>query len=289
MPKYLLVLIYSGLCLIGQAQKKDWVVTIATRHGEMIAVLYDDTPKHKANFIKLAKAHYYDSLLFHRVIAGFMIQGGDPQSRKAGPQETLGSGGPGYSIDAELMPNHFHKKGALAAARLGDQQNPTKASSGSQFYIVQGTVLSPQAARDLTIDQGKLNTALQLFVNKPENQAYRDSLSKLYASGNREAFKKKVFSLVPRIEEATGAVVTKPVPPERLAAYTTVGGTPTLDDAYTVFGEVIRGIDVIDRIAAEKRNASDRPLQDVRMMVSVRELSRKKITKIYSYHYPPKK
>src|SRR6478736_9863911 len=144
-----LVVIFSN-CL---AQKKDFVITIKTSYGEMVAILYDETPKHKANFIKLAKEHYFDSLLFHRVISGFMIQGGDPNSKKAKPGESLGNGGPGYLIDAEFNPKLFHKKGALAAART---DNPEKASSGSQFYIVQGAVLSSSAAEELKADQPKL-------------------------------------------------------------------------------------------------------------------------------------
>ncbi|HET7179581.1 MAG TPA: peptidylprolyl isomerase, partial [Chryseosolibacter sp.] len=123
----------------GCAQKKDQLVTIKTRFGDMVAILYDATPKHKANFLKLVKEHYYDSLLFHRVMEGFMIQGGDPDSRHAAKGQRLGNGGPGYTIDAEFNPRLFHEKGALSAARLSDQMNPQKASSGSQFYIVQGT------------------------------------------------------------------------------------------------------------------------------------------------------
>src|SRR6187401_2527174 len=117
---FLLILVSS----CGQ-DKNDYVVTIKTKYGDMVAILYDETPKHKENFIKLAKEHYFDSLLFHRVIQGFMIQGGDPDSKKAQPGQRLGSGGPGYTVDAEINPKYFHEKGALSAARLNDQQNPT--------------------------------------------------------------------------------------------------------------------------------------------------------------------
>src|SRR6266516_566856 len=137
----ILVLVIVSLFTKTHAQKKDFVITINTKYGDMVAILYDETPKHKANFIKLAKEHYFDSLMFHRVIAGFMIQGGDPNSKKAKPGENLGMGGPGYTVEAEFNPKFFHKKGVLAAARTGGPSNPTKASSGSQFYIVQGTVL----------------------------------------------------------------------------------------------------------------------------------------------------
>ena len=263
--------------------KKDFVITIKTNYGEMVVILSDETPKHKANFIKLAKEHYFDSLLFHRVISGFMIQGGDPNSKKAKPGEALGNGGPGYLIDGEFSPKLFHKKGALAAARTN---NPEKASSGSQFYIIQGKVLTGSAAEELKIDQPKLRQALQQFLAKPERASLRDSLSKLYSTTTREAFNKKVFSLVPQIEKETGTKLTKDVSPEMIKAYTTIGGTPHLDGDYTVFGEIIKGLDVLDKIADVKKDGADRPLEDVRMFVSVEELSKKKITKLYGYQYP---
>ena len=289
MLRYIILVLVVGLATHAHAQKpskKDFVVTIKTSFGEMAAILSDETPKHKANFIKLAKAHYFDSLLFHRVIAGFMIQGGDPNSKKAKSGEALGMGGPGYTVDAEFNPKLFHKKGALAAARTGGPSNPAKASSGSQFYIVQGTVLSSSAAEDMRFDQAKLNQGLQQFVSKPEHQNMRDTLGKIYYSGDMEAFKKKAFSLVPEIEKETGIKIMKDVLPEMVSAYKTIGGTPFLDGDYTVFGEVIKGLDVLDKIAAVKTSSSERPLEDVRMFVSVEELSKKKITKLYGFHYP---
>jgi peptidyl-prolyl cis-trans isomerase B (cyclophilin B) len=282
----LLILVIFVLPLMSYGQKtskKDFVVKIKTNYGEMEVILYDETPKHKANFIKLAKEHYFDSLLFHRVITGFMIQGGDPNSKKAKSGEPLGNGGPGYLIDAEFNPKLFHKKGALAAARTN---NPEKASSGSQFYIVQGAVLSSTAADELKVDQSKLRPALQQFLAKPENASLRDSLSKLYSTTTREAFNEKVFSLIPQIEKETGTKLTKDVSPEMIKAYTTIGGTPHLDGDYTVFGEVVKGLDVLDKIVAVKKDGMDRPLENVRMFVSVEELPKKKITKLYGYQYP---
>ncbi|HEV8512646.1 MAG TPA: peptidylprolyl isomerase [Cyclobacteriaceae bacterium] len=282
----ILTLFAFSLIVSAYAQKpskKDFVITIKTNYGEMVVILSDETPKHKANFIKLAKEHYFDSLLFHRVIPEFMIQGGDPNSKKAKPGQSLGTGGPGYLIDAEFSPKLFHKKGALAAARTN---NPEKASSGSQFYIVQGKVLTGSAAEELKVDQSKLRLALQQFLAKPERASLRDSLSKLYSTSTREAFNQKVFSLIPQIEKETGTKLTKDVSPEMIKAYSTIGGTPHLDGDYTVFGEVIKGLDVLDKIAAVKKDGSDRPLEDVRMFVSVEELSKKKITKLYGYQYP---
>jgi cyclophilin family peptidyl-prolyl cis-trans isomerase len=269
-----------------KSNKNDYLVTIKTSYGEMVAILYDETPKHKANFIKLAKEHYFDSLLFHRVIPGFMIQGGDPDSKKAAPGQPLGQGGPGYTIDAEFNPKFFHEKGALSAARLGNQMNPTKASSGSQFYVVQGTVVPQSGIEELKIDQFKFNTAFRQVMQNAANKPLIDSLNQIYFSGDMQAYKNKIFSLVPRIEKETGMTVTKSLSPEKIKTYTTLGGAPHLDGDYTVFGKVIKGLEVVDKIADVQRDGSDRPLQDVRMTVTVEEMSRSKISKLYGYTYP---
>jgi peptidyl-prolyl cis-trans isomerase B (cyclophilin B) len=268
--------------------EKDYVVTITTKYGDMIAILYDETPKHKQNFIKLAKEHYFDGTLFHRVIKEFMIQGGDPDSKTVKPGGHLGNGGPGYSIPAEINPKFFHEKGALSAARLGDEVNPTKASSGSQFYVVQGHKAMPYEIEQIKIDQRKLGAGLQQLLADPANKVLRDSLMELRSSGDFEGFQEKVFSLVPRIEKATGMKVSREVPPEIVKAYTELGGAPHLDGEYTVFGKVIKGLDVIDKIASLPGDPSDRPLEDVSMVVSVEELPKSKITRLYGYQYPAK-
>lgn len=269
--------------------KKDYVVTIKTSYGDMVAILYDETPKHKENFIKLAKEKFYDSLLFHRVISGFMIQGGDPDSKKAEPGQPLGRGGPGYTVDAEINNKFFHEKGALSAARMGDQVNPTKASSGSQFYIVQGSVIPKESINDLKIDQGKFNSAFRQWLTNPANKPTIDSLNTIYMSGDMAGYQKRLFELVPRVEKETGIVVTKELSQEKINAYTTVGGAPHLDGEYTVFGKVIKGLEVIDKIAAVAKDGSDRPLEDLRMTVTVEELPRKKITAMYGYQYQAEK
>jgi peptidyl-prolyl cis-trans isomerase B (cyclophilin B) len=272
--------------MTGCTQKKDYVVTIKTKYGDMVAILYDETPKHKENFIKLAKAHYYDGLLFHRVIEGFMIQGGDPESKNAKPGQRLGNGGPGYTIEAEFNPKFFHEKGALAAARLSDQMNPTKASSGSQFYVVQGKKMN---AAEMKIDQQKFSTGLQQFFQKPENKPYYDSIAKLYQSGDPKAYESYIISLKPVVESQLGISVEKQVDPKMVEAYSTVGGTPNLDGQYTVFGKVIKGLEVIDKIAALPKDQSERPTEDVTMTVTVEELSKSKIKKLYGYNYPDEK
>jgi cyclophilin family peptidyl-prolyl cis-trans isomerase len=287
MKKFITLLpIFVILLGTGCAQKTDHVVTIKTKYGDMVAILYDETPKHKQNFIKLAKEHYYDSLLFHRVIRDFMIQGGDPESKNSRPGQRLGNGGPGYTIDAEIIPNFFHERGALSAARLGDQMNPTKASSGSQFYIVQGKKY-PES--ELKTDPQKFGSAIQQFLQKPENSKYYDTLTNFYRSGNAEGHNNYILSLKPIIEQQLGIKVDKDISPEMLNLYTNIGGAPHLDGQYTVFGKVIKGLDVIDKIAALPKGPDDRPREDVTMIVDVEELSRKKIEKLYGYKYPEEK
>jgi peptidyl-prolyl cis-trans isomerase B (cyclophilin B) len=278
--------IFSILLLESCAQKKDHVITIKTKYGDMIAILYDETPKHKANFIKLAQEHYFDSLLFHRVIEGFMIQGGDPDSKKAKPGQRLGNGGPGYTIDAEINPKFFHEKGALSAARLGDEMNPTKASSGSQFYIVQGKKYSED---EIKTDPKKYSMALQQFFQNPENKKYYDSISTFYRTQDMKGYEAYIVSLKPLVEKQNGNSVDKDVAPEVVKAYTTVGGAPHLDGGYTVFGKVIKGLEIIDKIAVVQKDPSARPLEDVHMTVTVEELPRKKIEKLYGYQYPEQK
>lgn len=268
------------------AQNKDYVVTFKTDMGDMVAILYDETPKHKENFIKLAEDHFFDSLLFHRVIEGFMIQGGDPDSKNSPPGKQLGNGGPGYTIEAEFNPKFFHSKGALSAARHPDNVNPTKASSGSQFYIVQGTVIPNEAVDQLSINQVKLNTALQELFK--QDMVLYDSLKRLYLAGDMQAYQNKINSLVPRVERDLGVKVTKQISKEKIDTYTTIGGAPHLDDEYTVFGKVVKGLDVIDKIASVERDAANRPLKNIKFTVTVEKMSKKKITKEYGYEYPEK-
>jgi peptidyl-prolyl cis-trans isomerase B (cyclophilin B) len=259
---------------------KDTIVTIKTEFGDMVAVLYDETPKHKENFIKLAKEGYFDGMLFHRVIQEFMIQGGDPDSKTATKGQQLGQGGPGYEIDAEFNPKFYHVKGALSAARTSDQINPMKKSSGSQFYIVQGSIVP---AAQLEYDQSKLNTGFTMMFQMPENKPTLDSLMALRNSGDVNGYNAMIVKLIPRVEKATG--ITIKTPEERVKDYSTVGGAPHLDGEYTVFGRVIQGLEVIDKIAAQPTE-QERPLQDIKMTVEVKEMSREEVTGKYGYQYP---
>ena len=280
----LIIILTSFMVVTSCGQNSDYVVTFKTKHGDMVAILYDETPKHKENFIKLAQEHFFDSTLFHRVIQGFMIQGGDPDSKNAVPGQRLGMGGPGYTVDAEFNPKLIHERGALSAARLGDQQNPTKASSGSQFYIVQGTKMTEE---ELKHDAVKYDQALQQFFQNAANKPVYDSVVALYQSGDMDSYVGYIMKIKPRVEKATGMSTTQEVSPERLKVYTTVGGAPNLDGGYTVFGKVVKGLDVVDKIAAVQ-TSGERPVEDIRMTVTVEKMPKKKIEELYGYRYPTK-
>ena len=187
-------------------------VVFKTSMGDITIALYDNTPLHKENFLKLVKENYYDGILFHRIIQGFMIQTGDPDSKGAPAGKMLGSGGPDYTIPAEFRKENYHKRGAVAAARQADQVNPTKASSGSQFYIVDGKTFTKEQLNQITMGYGTSFTEEQTKV------------------------------------------------------YTTIGGAPFLDMQYTVFGEVVEGMDVVDKIAAQKKDRFDRPFNDIKII-----------------------
>lgn len=201
--------------------KKVDVVVLSTDFGDMTILLYDETPLHKENFLKLIKDGFYEDVLFHRVIKNFMIQGGDPESKGADKNKPLGMGGPGYTIPAELNPSYFHKKGALAAARQGDEVNPKKESSGSQFYIVQGAPITRSTLE---------NQRAQRSLIQPQWPFYSEA---------------------------------------QIAAYEKQGGTPHLDGNYTVFGEVIDGLSIIDSIAMQPTDRMNRPLKDIKMKMRI--------------------
>lgn len=255
---------------IEKESKNATKVRIKTSHGDVVVTLYNETPKHKENFIKLVNESFYDNTLFHRVIKDFMIQGGDPNSKGAAAGIALGEGGPGYTIEAEIQNNLYHKKGALCAARQGDNVNPDKRSSGSQFYVVTGKVFQKTDLKQMEIQQNrqKENGLMQVFIQAPENKAYMARLQEAQAMG-QDATKRAEA-------EAAIAVLTEEIKPlalagfvpfifteEQLKDYTTDGGTPFLDNAYTVFGEVIEGMEIINKIGATATAAGDRPLEDV--------------------------
>jgi cyclophilin family peptidyl-prolyl cis-trans isomerase len=290
MLKSLLSAVFLCLLLTACAQNKkgEYVVTIKTSYGDMVAILYDETPKHKQNFIKLINEKFYDSLLFHRVIAEFMIQGGDPASKKAAAGQPLGNGGPGYTVDAEFNPKLFHERGALSAARMGDGVNPAKASSGSQFYIVQGKKYTMEELDQHAenIRNAKKSQLLRECIMMPKYQPVLTQVQE-HQQAQDGAWLNSFF-------ETSDTLIVKEKPDykpfafsaEQKTIYTTVGGTPFLDGDYTVFGKVIKGLDVMDKIAAVPKDSQNRPTEDVRMFVTLEQLSRKKIEKEYGYVFP---
>jgi len=277
----LLLVFVPDMSAFQKPSKKDYLITIQTTYGEMKAILYEDTPLHRENFLKLVEEGFYDSLLFHRVIEGFMIQGGDPDSKGAEVGQRLGRGGPGYRIDAEIKNNHYHKKGVLAAARTGDSGNPEKRSSGSQFYIVQGKTVGPQEL--IERDRKAITQAFERWAMTNPKDPIVDQMIALYEKEGIVGVEEWVFNNIPQVEKLTGGVFD--FPQDRLEVYEEVGGVPRLDGQYTVFGEVIVGLEVIDNIAAVETNKSNRPIEDVIMCISADRMKKKKITKRYGYAY----
>lgn len=240
-------------------------VVITTNYGLIKIKLYNETPLHRDNFVKLVKDHYYDSLLFHRVIQKFMIQGGDPDSRKALPGSTLGEGGPGYTIPAEINKVVFHKRGALAAARESDLDNPSQASSGSQFYIVQGRIFTDSLLQTQATRITK-RTLFNHFINLPENKHYLDEYRKYVKTETIDSVKYINDIFDKKVEKELQTAVQYKFTPEQTKAYTTIGGAPSLDNTYTVFGEVYEGMDIVDQIASQKVDGNSRPLEDIRII-----------------------
>ena len=239
-------------------------VRIKTSMGDIVVRLYDETPKHRDNFVKLAKEGYFDGTLFHRVIRDFMIQGGDPDSKGAPAGKNLGTGGPDYTIPAEFVfPKLYHKRGALSAARTGDEVNPNRESSGSQFYIVWGKTYKPaelkQMERQLAMQQEQA-----VF-----NQLVADNKAKIMEL-RRNRDRAGLQELQDNLIASTKAICAEKGLPkftdEQVESYTTVGGTPFLDNQYTVFGEVEEGLEIVGKIQEVETGRNDRPKDDVVML-----------------------
>lgn len=255
------------------AMNKDVLITISTPYGEMKAILYDETPLHKKNFIELSESGKFDSTTFHRVIENFMIQGGDVNLVSENEID--------YTIPAEFNDNLFHRKGEIAAARMGDNVNPDKESSGCQFYIVHGKVYKEE---ELTLDINALYGGVRRLLQEEE---YSDMRQKFIdAQNDPEETQKLAISLSEICEEKYGMQIRKTISDEVLKAYTTVGGVPHLDGAYTVFGRIVEGLDVIDKIASVKTGSADKPVEDIPMTFKIKKISKEKITKDYGYSYP---
>lgn len=249
----------------------DTLFIISTPQGNITLRLYNDTPEHRHNFIKLVNSGFYDSTLFHRVINAFMIQGGDPDSRNAAPGIALGEGGPGYDVLSEITPAHFHKRGALAAARESDKLNPQRLSSGSQFYIVQGKIQT-EADLDKIEKENESLAKQQVFIElmkKPENLALKNRFFSPDAKKDTTSFHHLLDTLNLLIDQEYSRQPPFRFTDEQRRLYTTEGGTPHLDGKYTIFGEVVDGMAVVDAIAGAKTNENDRPLTDIPMKITM--------------------
>ena len=241
----------------------DALVDIKTSMGDIRVRLFGDTPRHRDNFLKLVKDGYYNDVLFHRVINEFMVQTGDPDSKNAPAGKRLGTGDPGYTLEAEIVyPKHFHHRGALAAARQGDQVNPQRRSSGSQFYIVTGKAYSEQQLKQM--EQQMQMAAKQHIFDSLATQ-HRDSIITLRKNRDQaglQALQEELIALTEKQAAENPVTLTD----QQKQAYTTVGGTPHLDNQYTVFGEVVSGMDVVEKIEKSQTDSSDRPLDDIRII-----------------------
>ena len=237
-------------------------VRMQTNLGTITLKLYNETPLHRDNFIKLVKDGQYEGLLFHRVINAFMIQGGDVTSKNAPLNKQLGAGDLGYTVPAEFVyPRYFHKRGALCAARTGDDSNPEKASSASQFYIVTGKVYSEGEIKQL--EKQKESRLKQAIFNRLQNEN-KTTIMQYYKSGDKDSLAIMRDTLIGKTEIETDKrkEETKLTAQQR-EAYTSVGGVPFLDNEYTVYGEVTEGIEIVDKIQKVKTNSSDRPLENI--------------------------
>lgn len=240
-------------------------VKIQTMFGDIIVRLYDETPIHRDNFIKLAKEGYYDGTLFHRVIKDFMIQGGDPDSKGAPAGKMLGVGGPDYTLEAEIKPDLLHKRGALAAARQGDEVNPERRSSGSQFYIVWGQVYNEGQLRQFSkqLRMQKIQDAFNALASE-----HRAEIMQMRRERNRVGLQELQDRLAVEAENKVGK---EGLTDKQLKQYSTIGGTPHLDGQYTVFGEVEEGLEIVEMIQATATGRADRPIDDIEMKMTVIE------------------
>ncbi len=262
------VLITAGAsCSRAEKNDNDTLILIKTDYGNIKIKLYDKTVEHKSNFIKLANEGFYDGLLFHRVIKNFMIQGGDPDSKNTGSEKKLDEDSPGSSLPSEIMPKeYFHKRGAVAAARRNDMVNPQKRSSASQFYIIQGEVYTDGQLDTLLMVK---NEGLKKRIFNQQVEKNYDELDRMRKKDDHEGFNSKLVELRLLTDSLYEKAQKYELTGEQRKIYTTIGGYPSLDGDYTVFGEVVEGMDVVDKIASVKTGPGDRPVEDVKMEVEV--------------------
>jgi peptidyl-prolyl cis-trans isomerase B (cyclophilin B) len=276
LSKLIIPALYLILTLASCASEKDYLIKIHTKHGDLYAVLFDETPLHKKNFIELAQAGRFDSTEFHRVIQNFMIQGGDVFGKEGLPQDQW------PTVAAEIVPGFFHSKGIIAAARQGNNINPARRSSGSQFYIVQGKVYERE---ELITDMKLLSETFFNYIQLSSNVELKNEYSRLYEEEEFDSLNHLMLKEKTNLEKFYSISLDKPFTKEQIEAYTTIGGTPHLDTEYTVFGKVIRGLDVVERISSVQTGQRDKPLEAVYMTISVEKLSKSKITKEFGHQF----
>ena len=273
------IVVIMGLMMVLQGcnSDKDSLVNINTQFGTIKVLLYNETPLHKKNFIELVKAGKYDSTLWHRVMKGFMVQGGNV-NQKEGTQESLED-----RIPAEIISGFMHTKGALAAARQPDRVNPEKMSSASQFYIVHGKIFSTE---ELTIDQFELNQGLSELMKNPGYDTIAQQFINLQRGNKIEEMNQLALRYVELVESVQGISLRKDMALDRLDAYTTLGGAPHLDNEYTIFGRVVAGLEVVDQIASVSVGRANRPIEELFMTMEIEEVPKKEIIEKYGYSYP---
>ena len=275
-----------ALLMVSCGGGADKVVVIKTNMGDMTVILYDETPIHKENFIELAESGEYDSTIFHRVMQNFMVQGGDV-FRKTGVTETSAD-----RLPAEIVKGLYHHTGALAAARQPDPVNPEKMSSSCQFYIVDGVTYTADSWANYKsqANEAKKNAEFNTAIRKPENAHFLKALQQYQQELNKEAFDSVLALVMNNIEQTMEPIrFTK----EQDEIYTTVGGVPHLDNEYTVFGKVVEGLEVIDKIAAVQTQSlspqiQNVPIDPVYISMEVKTMSKSEITSKYGYEYPSK-
>ncbi len=270
-----IALIFITLSCSERDENMDSLVKIHTSLGDITVLLFDDTPKHKESFLSMAKEGMYDSTTFHRVMSNFMIQGGDVASKSGFSNESK------RLIPAEITTHHLHAKGALAAARQPDNVNPERKSS-TQFYIVHGRMYTE---KEMHTDLTKLNYAAGQYLQSEANLPLRDTLLLMQEQGRMNELQQIIIDLKEEIAAYTALNLDKESTPEQLAVYTTLGGYPSLDFEYTVFGQVVEGIEVVDKIAVVQTGVADKPIEDVFIIMEVIEMPKTEVTAKYGYKY----
>ena len=270
MRNTLTIMLLSLFVVTSCAKKNDMepVIKFKTTEGNIVVKLYPETPRHRDNFVKLVEAGFYEGVLFHRVIADFMIQAGDPDSKNAGKNASLGSGDVKYTIPAEIVfPKYYHKKGALAAARQGDETNPERASSGAQFYFVKGHVFT-DAQLDAIESQNKQKSESKRYLELSELQ--KEEIIKYQTERNQAKVDQIRLSIMKQVKTDVENKAAYKFTQQQRDDYKTIGGTPHLDGEYTVFGEVIEGIEIVSNISKAKTGKMDRPLENIRILKAIR-------------------